>query len=79
MKKTVKILFIIGILLIFAGLIAQIIILDNKNKRLNDQLTETKDILDKQVIENLKLQYENEALWDNYYMNASEYGGEYYE
>lgn len=72
MKKVAKIIAIIGIVLIFSGLIIEIIILNNK-------LKDTKDTLNTQLSENIKLKSENEALWDNYYMNVSEYGGEYYE
>lgn len=72
MKKVAKIIAIIGIVLIISGLIIEIVILNNK-------LKDTKNTLDTQLSENLKLKYENEALWENYYMNVSEYGGEYYE
>lgn len=72
MKKVAKIIAIIGVVLVISGLIIEIIILNNK-------LKDTKDTLNAQLSENIKLKSENEALWDNYYMNVSEYGGEYYE
>jgi len=72
MRKVAKIIALIGLLLIISGLIVEIVVLNNKNKELDTQL-------EKQITENIKLRYENEALWDNYYMNTSEYGGEYYE
>lgn len=69
MKKVAKIIAIIGVVLVISGLIIEIIILNNK-------LKDTKDTLNAQLSENIKLKSENEALWDNYYMNVSEYGGE---
>lgn len=72
MKKVAKIIAIIGVVLVISGLIIEIIILNNK-------LKDTKDTLNAQLSENIKLKSENEALWDNYYMNVSEYGGDYYE
>ncbi len=79
MKKVAKIIAIIGIVLIISGLIIEIIVLNNKNKELNTQLMEKTDSLESCNIRLIQYQAENEALWDNYYMNVSEYGGEYYE
>ena len=79
MKKVAKIIAIIGLLLIFSGLIIEIIVLNNKNKELNTQLMKKTDSLESCNIRLENYQVENEALWDNYYMNVSEYGGEYYE
>ena len=76
MRKVAKIIAIIGLVLIFSGLI---IVLNNKNKELNTQLMEKTDSLESCDIRLIQYQAENEALWDNYYMNVSEYGGEYYE
>lgn len=79
MRKVAKIIALIGLLLIISGLIVKIVVLNNKNKELNTQLMEKTDTLESCNIRLIQYQVENEALWDNYYMNTSEYGGEYYE
>ena len=72
-KKVGYILFALGLILILSGLILQI--------HKDNQIIKDKDILiDKQAQEINKLHAENEALWDNYYMNVTNYEGyEYYE
>lgn len=72
-KKVGYILLAISLILIFAGLILQI--------HKDNQIIKDKDsLIDKQAQEINKLNAENEALWDNYYMNVSNYEGyEYYE
>ena len=72
-KKIAYILFALGLILILSGLILQI--------HKDNQIIKDKDILiDKQAQEINKLRAENEALWDNYYMNVTNYEGyEYYE
>ena len=82
-KKIAYKLIFIGLVLIITGLIAQIIV-DSRDNRLiiNDykkQIAEKDEIIMQQGDEIIRLRYENEALWDNYYMNVSEYDGEYYE
>lgn len=82
-KKLAYILVFISLVLIITGLIVQIIV-DNRDNQLiiNDykkQIKEQKEVILQQGTEIIKLRYENEALWNNYYMNVSEYDGEYYE
>lgn len=82
-KKLAHTLIFIGLVLIITGLIAQIIV-DNRDNQLiiNDykkQIEAKDETIESQGRELIKLRYENEALWDNYYMNVSEYDGEYYE
>lgn len=77
-KKLAHILLIfIGLVLIITGLIAQIIV-DNRDNQLiiNDykkQIEAKDELIEQQGITIIKLRSENEALWDNYYMNVSEY------
>lgn len=79
-KKIAYGLLVTGLILIFAGLILQI--------HKDNQIIKDKDILIKEKDERIdtlakeinKLRAENEALWDNYYMNVTNYEGyEYYE
>lgn len=79
-KKLAHILIFIGLVLIITGLIAQIIV-DNRDNQLiiNDykkQIEAKDELIEQQGITIIKLRSENEALWDNYYMNVSEYNGE---
>lgn len=46
---------------------------------LNQEVRELNKIVTDQGNEIIKLKEENEHLWSNYYMNVSEYEGEYYE
>lgn len=76
-KKLAHILIFIGLVLIITGLIAQIIV-DNRDNQLiiNDykkQIEAKDELIEQQGITIIKLRSENEALWDNYYMNVSEY------
>ncbi len=75
-KKTMYSLIIAGLILIITGLIVQIIVNRQYYKK---QLEEKDRVIQLQGNELGKLKTENEALWDNYYMNVSEYDGEYYE
>lgn len=82
-KKLAYKLIFIGLLLIITGLIAQIIV-DSRDNQLiinnyKKQIAEKNEVIMQQGNEIIRLRYENEALWDNYYMNVSEYDGEYYE
>lgn len=79
MKKiNIMLLTIISIATI-SVLICNIILtkeLINTKNKLNDK----ENIIKELANENIKLKYENESLWDNYYMNATNYEGyEYYE
>ena len=71
------------LLIIFFGLSATLIILGLilQSIKLNKELVEKTDILEKLEVENIKLKQENDALWDTYYANVSDYEGvyEYYE
>lgn len=82
-KKLAHILIFIGLVLIITGLIAQIIVNERDYQLvINDykkQIKTKDETIQSQGNEIIKLRYENEALWDNYYMNVSEYDGEYYE
>ena len=69
-------LIIAGLILIITGLIVQIIVNRQYYKK---QLEEKDRVIQLQGNELGKLKTENEALWDNYYMNVSEYNGKYYE
>lgn len=75
-KKTVCSLIIVSLILIIIGLILQII---SNRQYYKKQLEEKDRVIQLQGQELGKLKTENEALWDNYYMNVSEYDGEYYE
>lgn len=82
-KKLAHTLIFISLVLIITGLIAQIIV-DNRDNQLiiNDykkQIEAKDELIEQQGRTIIKLKSENEALWDNYYMNVSEYDGEYYE
>lgn len=82
-KKLAHTLIFIGLVLIITGLIAQIIVNERDYQLvINDykkQIKTKDETIQSQGNEIIKLRYENEALWDNYYMNVSEYDGEYYE
>lgn len=82
-KKIAHKLIVIGLVLIIIGLIAQIIVNERDYQLvINDykkQIEAKDETIQSQGREIIKLRYENEALWDNYYMNVSEYDGEYYE
>ena len=82
-KKLAHTLIFISLVLIITGLIAQIIVNERDYQLvINDykkQIKTKDETIQSQGREIIKLRYENEALWDNYYMNVSEYDGEYYE
>lgn len=72
-KKLLYILLVGALILIIIGLITQIY-------KCNQIINEKDQLIDSQAQELIKLRIENEALWDNYYMNVSNYEGyEYYE
>ena len=72
-KKLVYILLVGALIFIIIGLITQIY-------KCNQIITEKDELIDSQAQELIKLRIKNEALWDNYYMNVSNYEGyEYYE
>ncbi len=75
-----KILLLIGLILIIIGLSIQVY-KDNQIIKDKNTLIEEKDErLGNLAQEIIKLRNENEALWDNYYMNVTNYEGyEYYE
>ena len=78
-KKIAHILAIIGIILIVSGLVITIVIDENKIKECESTIELKDELIEQQGRTIVKLRAENEALWDNYYMNVSEYDGEYYE
>ncbi len=78
-KKIAHILAIIGIILIVSGLVITIVIDENKIKEFESTIELKDELIEQQGRTIVKLRAENEALWDNYYMNVSEYDGEYYE
>lgn len=82
-KRLARILAVIGLVLIITGLIATIIVNERDNQLvINDykkQIEAKNELIEQQGRTIIKLRSENEALWDNYYMNVSEYDGEYYE
>lgn len=78
-KKTINILIIIVLLLITIGLFTIIVIDEKKIKEYESTIEAKDELIEQQGRTIIKLRTENEALWDNYYMNVSEYDGEYYE
>lgn len=82
-KKLAYKLAFIGLVLIITGLIAQIIVNDRDNQLIIENYKKQIKVKDELILQQgdeiNKLRYENEVLWDNYYMNVSEYDGEYYE
>lgn len=70
MRNKVKYIVILGLLMIITGLIFQCVVLAKKI----DNLEKRYDSL---VNEYVKITYENEGLWNNYYDNVSDYNGEY--
>lgn len=78
-KKIAHIIAIIGILLIVSGLVITIVIDENKIKEFESTIELKDELIEQQGRTIVKLRAENDALWDNYYMNVSEYDGEYYE
>ncbi len=78
-KKTINILIIIVLLLITIGLFTIIVIDEKKIKEYESTIEAKDELIEQQGRTIIKLRAENEALWDNYYMNVSEYDGEYYE
>lgn len=70
MRSKVKYLVVLGLVMIITGLIFQCADLVKKIEDLESKY-------DSLVTEYLKVTYENEALWNNYYDNVSDYNGEY--
>lgn len=85
--KKVRVLATIGAILLIIGLGVQMIQyqeqIDKYKKQVDKCKTEVKDLherVDQALIKLNKTEAENQYLWDNYYMNASNYEGyEYYE
>ena len=85
--KTGLILFHIGVIIIVSSLLLRI----GELKRENEEQQELLNVIADQLIQcneevnalygkNIKLDEENQSLWDNYYMNVSNQEGyEYYE
>lgn len=82
-KKLAHILIFISLVLIITGLIAQIIVNERDYQLIIENYKKQIKVKDELILQQgdeiNKLRYENEVLWDNYYMNVSEYDGEYYE
>ena len=78
-KKTINILILIVLLLITIGLFTVIVIDEKKIKEYKSTIEVKDELIEQQGRTIVKLRSENDALWDNYYMNVSEYDGEYYE
>ena len=73
MKRIALIIANIGVLLIVIGLGIQLI-------QYQKEIDDLKERLNNVAIENAIVKAENEALWDNYYMNVTNQEGyEYYE
>lgn len=69
----IKIIAVAGVILIAIGMTLQMIQYQKEINDLNERL-------DNALIEIDRLEAENESLWDNYYMNATNQEGyEYYE
>lgn len=68
--KLVLILSAIGVAMIILGMGIWINDLGNKCDDLEIKLKD-------EQVKNVKLQLENDALWNNYYLNVSDYNGEY--
>lgn len=76
----VKILAITGIAMIIAGLIIQITQDQQKINKQKEEIKNLKERLDQSLIRLFRTEEENQALWDNYYMNVTNQEGyEYYE
>lgn len=70
--KVHKVLSLLGVVMIMIGLGVQSIELYKTVER-------QEKLIYKQTDEINKLKAENDSLWSNYYMNLSNYEGEYYE
>lgn len=79
-KKRLNILVVIGLLIIISGLVIKIVIDEKKIKEHESTIELKNELIRQQGNTIVKLRAENDALWDNYYMNATNYEGyEYYE
>lgn len=73
MYKVVNLLISIGFILIMIGVIYE------KNEMIN-KIEELNNRIDQLSIKNIQCEEENKNLWDNYYMNSTNYEGYvYYE
>lgn len=70
--KVHKVLSLLGVVMIMIGLGVQSI-------QLYKTVERQEELIYKQTDEINKLKAENDSLWSNYYMNVSDYEGEYYE
>lgn len=77
--KLYKVLSVIGIIMIMMGFGFEIVDLNKKVIEQNDVIESQKALIDELAEKSIKLEEENMALWNNYYMNVSNYDGEYYE
>lgn len=80
----VKWLALTGVLMIITGLVLQCLTLKQERDDYYYKLvhkTHDKEVLEVKIYELsdeiMRLRWENEALWDNYYSNVSDYEGEY--
>lgn len=77
--KLYKVLSVIGIIMIMMGFGFEIVDLNKKVIEQNDVIESQKALIDELAEKSIRLEEENMALWSNYYMNVSNYDGEYYE
>lgn len=77
--KIVKILSIVGMIMILFGLGYECEQLNKKIIEQNNIIESQRALINELADKNIKLEEENMALWNNYYMNVSNYDGEYYE
>lgn len=70
--KVHKVLSLLSVVMIMIGLGVQSI-------QLYKTVERQEKLIYKQTEEINKLKAENDSLWSNYYMNLSDYEGEYYE
>lgn len=73
-----------GVLMVITGLVLQCISLVKENKNLETLIIEKTDAMEKLKIEldmvndeKIRLQWQNDELWELYYSQVSDYNGEY--
>ena len=84
MKNKIKWLVAMGVLMVISGLVLQCISLVKENKNLETLIIEKTDAMEKLKIEldmvndeKIRLQWQNDELWELYYSQVSDYNGEY--
>ena len=84
--RTGVILVNLGLVIIMVSLLFQINQLQKENKEQQElievqatQLIQCNEEENALYSKYIKVEEENQSLWDNYYMNVSNYEGEYYE